>query len=509
MDGIIKTRLFSILFFVFLFVLISVQTYTFNTIDMDYWARLLQGNAFWQLGHILKTDPFSYTQTHLWLDHEWGSSVIFSLIHNTFGFSGILFFRSLIVFLIFIFLYKTIKLQKETINKPLLFLLFIFAMQAMPTLLQSGLRCHFFTFLFFTIYIYILESVRKTYNYKLLFSLPLIMLVWANVHGGCVAGLGILGIYLLGEYLNKKEIKPYLYCLIVTSLMLFINPYGFDYVKFIFMASTMSRPFVTEWISPFQHPVWNFLWEFKIFYFASILLTLYSFKKSNRDYTKFLVLLVCAFVSYKYIKNTPFFIIVSLIYLYSDICFSKLEKIKFIIILAIILIFGLNIKSFFTERTFYLSQQPVKVVEFIDLNNLRGNILSPFDMGSYIAYKLYPNNLIYMDGRYEEVYFDKEKKLIDKFYNSEQDYDLILKQEIKPDYIIVPTDAIVNDLMINNEQYKLIYKDENETLYSSVDKLKKMYVLPTNKYYSFENAFKTKFNFTDEIIINGQKVIFK
>ena len=152
MDGIIKTRLFSILFFVFLFVLVSVQTYTFNTIDMDYWARLLQGNAFWQLGHILKTDPFSYTQTHLWLDHEWGSSVIFSLIHNTFGFSGILFFRSLIVFLIFIFMYKTIKLQKETINKPLLFLLFIFAMQAMPTLLQSGLRCHFFTFLFFDIF---------------------------------------------------------------------------------------------------------------------------------------------------------------------------------------------------------------------------------------------------------------------------------------------------------------------------------------------------------------------
>lgn len=509
MSEMIKTRLFSILFFVFLFVLILLQTYTHNTIDMDYWARLLQGNAFWQLGHILKIDPFSYTQTHLWLDHEWGSSVVFSFIHNTFGFNGVLIFRTIIVFLIFFFIYKTIKLNVSKINKPLLFLLFTFAMSAMPSLLHSGLRCHFFSFLFFTVYIYILENVRKTLNYKLLFILPVLMLIWANMHGGCVSGLGLIGLYLFGEYINKKEIKPYLYCLIVSLLMLFINPYGFDYVKFIFMATTMSRPFVTEWISPFQHPVWNFFLEFKLFYLASIFLTLYSFKKSNKDNTKFLVLLVCAFVSCKYIKNTPFFIIVSLIFLYKDICFEKIEKIKWVIILAIVFIFGLNVKSFFTERTFYLSQQPVKVVEFIDINNLRGNILAPFDMGSYIVYKLYPNNLIYMDGRYEEVYFDKEKKLIDKFYNAEEDYDLILNQEIKPDYIIVPTDAIVNDLMINNKQYKLIYQDENETLYSSVDKLKKMYILPTNRYYSFENAFKTKFNFTDEIILNGEKVIFK
>lgn len=509
MSETIKIKLFSILFFVFLFALICIQTYTFNTIDMDYWARLLQGNAFWQLGHILKTDPFSYTQTHLWLDHEWGSSVIFSFVHNTFGFNGILLFRSFIIFLIFLFIYKSIKLNTEKINKPLLFLLFVFAMQAMPTLLHSGLRCHFFTFLFFTTYIYILEKVRKTLNYKLLVILPLIMLLWANIHGGCVSGLGLIGIYLFGEFLNKKEFKPYLYCLIVSSLMLFINPYGFEYVKFIFMASTMSRPFVTEWISPFQHPVWTFLLEFKVFSIVSLLFILFSIKKIKEDYTKYILLLVCTVVSFKYVKNTPFFIIVSLIYLYSDICFDKLNKLKYLILLLIVFSYGLSIKTFVTDRYFYLSQQPVKVVEFIDINDLNGNILCPFDMGSYIAYKLYPDNLIYMDGRYEEVYFDKEKKLIDKFYNAEKDYDLILNQKIKPDYIVVPADATVNDLMLQNKNYILIYKDANEVLYSSIDKLKKMYILPTNSYYPFDEVFKTKFKFTDEIIINGEKVIFK
>ena len=135
-------------FISFIFIILALQTLTYNTIDMDYWARLLQGNAFWELGHILKQDPFSYTQTHAWLDHEWGSSVIFSFIQNNFGFNGILFFRTLIVTSIFALIFLTIRLQTEKNNHFLNISYFIFSMAAMPTIVQSGLRCHFFTFLF-------------------------------------------------------------------------------------------------------------------------------------------------------------------------------------------------------------------------------------------------------------------------------------------------------------------------------------------------------------------------
>ena len=46
--------------------------------------------------------------------------------------------------------------------------------------------------------------------------------------------------------------------------------------------------------------------------------------------------------------------------------------------------------------------------EFLKINDIKGNIVVPFGLGSYFSYKRYPNNLIYMDGRYEEVYNDKE-----------------------------------------------------------------------------------------------------
>ena len=81
--------------------------------------------------------------------------------------------------------------------------------------------------------------------------------------------------------------------------------------------------------------------------------------------------------------------------------------------------------------------------------------------------------------------------------------------ETNPDYIIVPTDATVNDNLSTLEEYKLIYRNETNSLYSHKSKLKEKYVLPTNNinYYQ-DHAFKTNFSFKDEIIINGERVIF-
>ena len=47
----------------------------------------------------------------------------------------------------------------------------------------------------------------------------------------------------------------------------------------------------------------------------------------------------------------------------------------------------------------------------MDKYNIKGNIITPFALGSYTSYKLYPNNLIYIDGRYEEVYYDNKERV--------------------------------------------------------------------------------------------------
>ena len=488
-------------FFLSLFILFisTIIVLSHNTIDMDYWARLIQGNAFLQIGEILKQDIFSYIPTHKWIDHEWGTSIIFSFVQNTFGFNGILFLRIFIVFSIFFMIFKTIKLETSNNSILLNICYFIFAIYAIPTVSQSGLRCHFFTFLFFSVFIYILEVVRKKERKKLLLILPPIMLFWANMHGGCVSGLGIIAIYALGEFLNKKPYKQYLFALFLCSITLFINPYGIDYVKFILMATTMHRPFVTEWISPFMHQSWNFLLTFKVFYIINLIILFSNIKKLKTDYTKYIILLVCAYLSFKAVKNTPFFIITSMIFFYENIytlinlLLEKHTKKVVLVIASIILL--IPIKQLFENiQLSPLREQPVKATEFIKINNLYGKILAPFDYGSYIIYKLYPNNLIYMDGRYEEVYFFHHKELLDNFYNLKNDWQEILKYT--PDYIVVPSNALLNEYLLKINDYILIYNDNENCIFSKKELIKQKYLLPTNndKYY-WQNAFVTNIIF--------------
>ena len=47
---------------------------------------------------------------------------------------------------------------------------------------------------------------------------------------------------------------------------------------------------------------------------------------------------------------------------------------------------------------------PLKEVEFIRMNDLKGNLIVSYGHGSYATYKLFPNLKVYMDGRYEEVW---------------------------------------------------------------------------------------------------------
>ena len=497
------------LFFVTVIIFIFINTVLYSAVDMDFWARLIQGNAFFQLGSILKTDMFSYTPTHIWLDHEWGASIIFYLIQNLFGYIGILFFKTILVFLIFFFLYKTIRLHKKDNN--LLFNLsyFILIVLALPTITQTWIRCHIFTFLFFTVSIYILEKVRFSKNYKLLYTLPFIMLFLVNINGGCVSLLCLLFIYFIFNFKNKKEYKHFIYVLLLSFLVMFINPYGLDYVNFIFMATTMVRPFVTEWISPFSHPDNLFLIEFKVLYLTNLILLLFSVKKFKQDYTKYILLIVCAYLSFKYVKNTPFFIIVSAIFLYDEL-FNVIDflmkKIKinlnssklFIFISCIVIIFSffkflLNINYVYYPN---LSMQPVDVVNFIGKKGLKGNILAPFDMGSYIVYKLFPNNLIYMDGRYEEVYYKETKDLLDNFYNVKENWDEILKQNYKHDYIIVPSNALVNDFLSKRNDFKRIYSDPYNILYiNTCLKYEEKEVHYESTFGFASNPFKTSVNF--------------
>lgn len=497
--------------------LVSFQT---NIVDYDLFARLLQGQAFHNLGNILQHDIFSYTPTHTWFDHEWGSSVVFYWVFAKFGANGLLWLKPLMIFGIFFFTIETLKLRGVKFSTPYNFLFYFFAYHAASASgFSNVIRCQLFTYLFFSIWLFLLERSRIKKEYYWLVTFVPMMLFWANTHGGCAAGLGLLGIYAVGEALNRKPFKYYIFTLIACILITLANPWGFDYVKFLFMATTMPRILIQEWQPTFgQFNAGNFL-PFKFFFITTLgfvairLLTKFKTLK-NIDITKALIMLTMTYLSIKYTRHQPFFVLCTIVFLYNDF-YMILSKINSKLVPSELIrkkvsdLKELTIYSFVAIATlaFFVTTKPqivinnpsypIKAIEFIKINELKGNLLVNFHHGSYAAYKLYPFNLIAMDGRYEEVYPDYMLPLFNNFHMQVGENPNLLIEKFRPDIIVMEHKFKADKALEQNQSYKKAYSDEVYSVFVDKKLAQKSYKQPPNNadYYN-NNLFDTKLKFT-------------
>ena len=401
------------IFYATLFMFIFGLGLYIRNIDNDFFARLIVGKTYFQTASVLNWDFLSFTPTHRFIDHEWGSSLVFYFLQSNFGDTGLLIFKSLIYFATFYLLTKIILLHNK--NAKMHFLPFLIIINIIPTILFATLRCQSFTFFFFALWLYTLEKVRIENKTRLLWILPATMLIWGNMHGGCAAGLGLLSMYIAGEFLNKKPVKKYIITLLFSLGVLFINPYGIEYLRFLFDAITLKRDLITEWQSTFSIIGRKFTPRFIIFIFIlPILFAIYALKFKpnwkNIDKTKLLVLIVTLLLSIKSIRFQPFFAFSILAFCYNDFYKifdkqlpQKIDDIKEIVLMGMMFIFAIG-AIYTTKMQCSAWDYPILEVEFLKTNKIKGNILCEFHDGSYVAYKLYPNNLIFMDGKYEEVY---------------------------------------------------------------------------------------------------------
>lgn len=498
----------GILFYLTLFLLILAFSTTANYFDFDLWARLIAGMGVVDGGHVLKTDFLSYTPVHTWWDHEWGAGVIFYLFLKFLGPYSLIILQACMLFAIFFIASQIIKLRTKI--QPYNILFYFFALMAVMDNLNNPIRCHMFSFLFFTLFIYILEKVRHGNN-KLLYTVPFIIILWNNIHGGVTSGLGLLAMYTFGEFLNKKPFKKYLITLLFSLIALIINPWGIEYIKFLFKANLMKRPYIVEWWGLFSKFYLFKQIKFKIFMFFVVIfesMSIFKNIKSNSikewynkaDKVKYTVLAMTFYLAIAHVKLLPFFAIAALCYTYEDF-YKLIQNIKLptwknkavYILLLFISIFTLTAKEF--SIPVGIDTYPVKEVEFIKINNIKGKLLTNFGYGSFAAYKLYPQNLIYMDGRYEEVYYDYAVPVLKEFFLAYPNWEQIFTY-FPPDVMIIEKVYPVYNKLKNSDNWKIAYEDRNFGVFLPADKADKKFKQPSNDINYYKNTlFNTGIKF--------------
>jgi len=482
-----------------------------SEIDFDFWARLIVGKSYIQTNQLFNYDFQSYGTTHNFIDHEWGSGVVFYLIQNYFNDIGIFIFKSLIIFLTVFLITKIIRLEDSKIKFHFLF--FFFTLHTIIDHIFSTIRCQSFSFLFFILFLYILKYAKKTKNYRVLWTLPVLNVIWANLHGGFAVGLILIFLFMVGEFLNKEKIKPYVIAFILSCFSSLINPYGIKYIVFMIKALLLNRIHIIEWKSAiFYKYLYLFFIKFKIFLILTFGMFLFSIIKNIKlqgikkfyekiDKTKYLIILFTFLIALKSLRFHIFFVYSVMALCYCDFykIFNKklpeiIDNFKEIIIFILILVSCIShLYDYKFINVVTNNNYPIYCVEFIKQNNLKGNLFSIFHTGSYVSYKLYPNVQIFMDGRYEEVYdVDLINQMSSVFIQGNDE----LFKRYHTDMIIFDKNYSSYENFKKNPNWFIAFEDNKYVLFLSKASFKnKKFILPEkDKNYYNKTKFETNIN---------------
>ena len=188
--------------------------------DGDLGRHLTIGEYILDRGSIPTRDLFSYTLAGAALTpHEWLSQVIFAGANRLGGLDGVVIFSALLIAITFTLVYR----QCYQRSKIALVSLAWAIVGAAAASLHWIARPHLFTLLMTLLWIGELERIRLGEHLRW-WVMPILMLLWANLHGGFLVGFVILGIYLISfQYSATSK----MFTLgVISAMATLINPVG-------------------------------------------------------------------------------------------------------------------------------------------------------------------------------------------------------------------------------------------------------------------------------------------
>lgn len=473
--------------------------------DPDLWGRLSMGALYFQGGRFPYHDIFSYTAPHArWVDHEWLTGLVFYQLLTRLGEPGFLAFKYGMMLGIFGLLFR---LHRKVYQVSPMYTLYglILTVGAYSVGLYATVRSHIFTFLFFALFIYLLEQVRLGRRSRnVLLVLPLIGLIWGNLHGGFIMGVLLLGCYAIGEAIRHRSLRAgWVYGALALATFLLpgvLNPYGPSYISFLFHAWTLDRSHIGEW-SAMRFGLWYFL-PGQLLVVAALTLPLLrglllkqaDVRKGSLQITPSLVVVWLALMTVKGVRFQPF-LAWGLVAYAPLLLSSELAK---VVLPAFVIQFGRKQVSAFKNTlpllillvsvagAVYLQttinlfrvpvgdeltqdphipiRYPLGALNYLKQSPYQGNLSVRFGFGEFIYWHLYPQFKVSMDGRYEEVYSQDEFLRNDAFYDKEDPFRAFkainkVKQD-KTEFILLETSLPNLGGLIQSGDWKVIYSDK-------------------------------------------------
>lgn len=452
--------------------------------DPDFWWHLRTGQLIAQTWAIPHTDPFSFTQFGKpWIAHEWLSELFIFWLYRLGSYGLLIIVFALIFSLAFFLTY--LRCPKE--SKPYVagFTLLLGVLVSYPVF---DVRPQMISLLITSIFLFLLDKYRISGKLRFILPLPLIMLVWVNLHAGYFLGFVIIAIYIVGEAfdwahhkfsnggeLTGSPVKSLWVLLAVLFLCIFaslINPNGYKILVYPFQTlnDPAMRQYIQEWQSPDFHSV-NLPFAFMILALIGLGLT----GKQRISVTQILLTLAFGFEALQAIRNIPLFALVAVPIIAEQISAwikiqsaaqipARLLWVIPVLLVGMAALMTLNYLKVNSEQSTVEAEDfPKAAVDWILENQPQGKIFNSYGWGGYLIWRLYPEYLVYIDGR-ADVYGDK---LLTEYANlsANPDWEQSLDQQGVHLVLIEPNSNFANVLR-QSSAWTISYQDANSIIFT-------------------------------------------
>jgi hypothetical protein len=478
--------------------------------DPDLWGHLRFGLDTVATGRVAHTDIYSYLSGgQTWINHEWLAEAIMAIAWNAAIAVGIGAGDSaataagngaagLVAIKVALGLALAVVVCRHLITRdvPLLGALLMTA-YGMAVILPGlrSLRPQAFTYVAFALLLVWIHRASRGRVAWLALAPPL-MAVWANLHGGFVAGLGVLGVWVVSDALRLRG-RPSgaLVIAAASAAATAITPYG--WTLWLFLARTLGpRPEIAEWQAVSLVTVQGLAY----LVVAGVGVTALFLTRRERLPIDIMLIVCAVLLPFIAQRHLPLTVLIVLIFGGEHIAsaasvvvrrltsrpsaapqersdrFRPLVAAALLVETCVLLV--LIVRSPTTGQITYSSAEyPVEAVAWLaDLAAARGrgNVAVHFNWGEYVLWHAGPRVKVSMDGRRETVYSDATYHENSLFFDGVGEWDRLLTPRPRAprgasrgetELALVPAGTAVYHLMSMHPDWELMMESGPAVLF--------------------------------------------
>jgi hypothetical protein len=447
---------------------------------------------------IPRLDSFSSTMAGKpWFAWEWLYDLAVGQLEATLGLNGVVWLTAVVIAAVFAWTFRLLIVRGTNLLVALLLVL----LTVSASMIHFLARPHVVSWLFTLAWFWILDSSerdaadgRGDHGARWLWALPLMMLVWVNVHGGFLVGFVLLGIFLLGamwtwfrarenrieEILQKiaagKRVRNLGAVGLLSGVASLVNPYGWKLHAHVYRY--LSNRFLMDHIEEFQSPNFHGIAQKCFLVFLLITIAVLALRARELRTSQGLTVLFAVYAGLYASRNIPVSSILLAMVVGPLVHTASLSRgfiqrmadvevrqrghlwpiLAIVVTLSIAANGGRLGSSSLMDAHFDSKRMPVQAVNYLEQHEVSGPVLSPDYWGGYLIYRLYPKSRVVVDDRHD-LYGEEFFKSYLKMMHVGRGWDEFLRTH-QVSCVLLPRDGALANILLVTKGWRQIYADD-------------------------------------------------